>query len=132
MEVDWASMLSVGEQQRLAFARLLHQPIDLAFLDEATSGLDAETEAVLYSLLAQRGIGYVSVGHRAQLLRWHTHVLENVGNAQWRLVTAGEYAAGQQDQPSPVERWASAPDISPGSLSTRRRTITRLGSTTAL
>ena len=55
-------MCSLGEQQRIAFARLLlHRP-GLAFLDEATGALDIETEGILYRALQQQNQNYVSVG----------------------------------------------------------------------
>ena len=48
--VDWAASLSMGEQQRLAWARLLLARPALALMDEATSALDTETEVVLYEV----------------------------------------------------------------------------------
>ncbi len=72
-EDHWAQRLSGGEQQRVAFARvLLHRPGWL-FLDEATSACDPATEARLYGLLAERlpGTTVVSVGHRASLSAHH-------------------------------------------------------------
>lgn len=74
---DWSHVLSVGEQQRLAFARAhIQQPIWL-FLDEATSALDEETEAAMYGLLAERlqETTVVSVGHRSTLNMYHQMVL---------------------------------------------------------
>ena len=73
MEADWSHVLSVGEQQRLAFVRtLIYEPAWL-FLDEATSALDEETEAKVYSLLAERlpETTVVSVGHRSTLNQFH-------------------------------------------------------------
>lgn len=74
---DWSHVLSVGEQQRLAFVRAhIQQPIWL-FLDEATSALDEETEAKMYSLLAEflPMTTVVSVGHRSTLNKYHQKVL---------------------------------------------------------
>ncbi|GFH06943.1 uncharacterized protein HaLaN_01666, partial [Haematococcus lacustris] len=48
---DWTHELSSGEQQRVAFVRLLLNCPHLAFLDEATSALDQESEAIMYKLL---------------------------------------------------------------------------------
>ncbi|WP_297861545.1 ABC transporter ATP-binding protein/permease [uncultured Acidaminococcus sp.] len=76
-EGDWSHVFSVGEQQRLAFARaLLYQPRWL-FLDESTSALDEETEGALYRTLGEKlpGTTLVSVGHRSTLLRYHQRVL---------------------------------------------------------
>ena len=75
--------LSLGEQQRLAFARVLVNRPKLAILDEATSALDLHNEAVMYRALAKLpGITYLSVGHRPSLLRFHASRL--------RLLGAGE------------------------------------------
>lgn len=77
MAADWSHVLSVGEQQRLAFVRAhIQQPIWL-FLDEATSALDEETEAAMYCLLAERlpQTTVVSVGHRSTLNKYHALVL---------------------------------------------------------
>lgn len=54
LEADWSHVLSVGEQQRLAFVRAHIQQPQWLFLDEATSALDEDTEANMYSLLQER------------------------------------------------------------------------------
>lgn len=73
--VDWTNVLSLGEQQRISFARLfLKMPI-LAFLDEATSTLDEENERCLYEQLRASGIAFVSVGHRSTLKEFHDSIL---------------------------------------------------------
>jgi ABC-type uncharacterized transport system fused permease/ATPase subunit len=90
-DVDWASVLSLGEQQRVALVRLLfHRPL-LAFLDEATAALDPKSESVVYGLIARACSCYVSVGHRLQLLEWHSHVLVSVGAGHWAKYTTAEY-----------------------------------------
>ena len=63
--VDWTSVLSLGEQQRVAFARLFLKKPAIAFLDEATSALDEENERFLYEKLRASGIAFVSIGHRS-------------------------------------------------------------------
>lgn len=72
---DWASVLSLGEQQRLAFARLLLAKPTLVLLDESTSALDDTNEVHLYSQIEAAGITYISVGHRRTLHRFHNKVL---------------------------------------------------------
>uniref|UniRef100_A0A453EDZ7 ABC transporter D family member 2, chloroplastic n=1 Tax=Aegilops tauschii subsp. strangulata TaxID=200361 RepID=A0A453EDZ7_AEGTS len=72
---DWASVLSLGEQQRLAFARLLLAKPTLVLLDESTSALDDTNEVHLYSQIEAAGITYISVGHRKTLHRFHNKVL---------------------------------------------------------
>ncbi|HEX4182401.1 MAG TPA: ATP-binding cassette domain-containing protein [Caulobacteraceae bacterium] len=80
---DWAQILSPGEQQRIAFARVLVSAPTLVMLDEATSGVDAATEAHLYGLLARAGVRYVSVGHRLAITAHHTHVLTLKPDGGW-------------------------------------------------
>lgn len=61
-EAEWSHVLSLGEQQRVAFLRLLLHSPKLAFLDEATGALDSATEAALYTALQRYCTSYVSVG----------------------------------------------------------------------
>jgi putative ATP-binding cassette transporter len=75
-ELNWAEVLSGGEQQRLAFARLLLNRPRFAFLDEATSALDIASEERLYSRLAGLPIAIVSIGHRPSLRKFHQRVIE--------------------------------------------------------
>ncbi|GLV23274.1 ABC transporter ATP-binding protein [Sphingobium sp. TomMM35A] len=74
--IDWARVLSLGEQQRIGFARALAAAPRYVVLDEATSAVDGKTERQLYEALAQSGATYLSVGHRATLLAYHSRVLQ--------------------------------------------------------
>ena len=70
---DWSRILSLGEQQRLAFARILLIRPDWIFLDEATSALDEPRERALYELLHQElpSASMISIGHRSTLFALH-------------------------------------------------------------
>lgn len=70
---DWSRILSLGEQQRLAFARVLLSAPDYIFLDEATSALDEPREIEMYELLREQlpKVTVVSVGHRSTLFKLH-------------------------------------------------------------
>lgn len=72
---EWSSVLSLGEQQRLAFARLLLSKPKLVLLDESTSALDDANEAHLYRQIEAAGITYISIGHRKTLYNYHNKVL---------------------------------------------------------
>merc|ERR1712032_63013 len=76
-ECRWAEMLSHGERQRIAFARLFLRPPAVALLDEATSALDTAKELALYSRLCKLHPPptIVSVGHRDSLRQFHQSVL---------------------------------------------------------
>ncbi len=98
--LDWGKLLSVGEQQRLAFGRVLvHQP-RIVILDEATSALDSHNESSLYERLRGAGTTLISIAHRPAVLRHHTHVLRLVGAGAWELHPADGY---QFDGPLSVE-----------------------------
>jgi putative ATP-binding cassette transporter len=91
-ERDWAKLLSVGEQQRLAFARALIARPRYLMLDEASSALDATNETGLYRQLAGLSITPVSVSHHPALLPYHRWVLTLDGQGGWTLQPAEGYA----------------------------------------
>lgn len=86
-DADWAKVLSPGEQQRIAFARVLLASPRVVFLDEATSALDEGQEFALYSALRRRlpDCIVVSVSHRPTLERHHRRRLELLGGGRWEL-----------------------------------------------
>jgi vitamin B12/bleomycin/antimicrobial peptide transport system ATP-binding/permease protein len=92
---DWTNILSLGEQQRISFARIFLNKPQIAFLDEATSALDEPTERKLYSELHKTGISYVSVGHRSTLKEFHDFlvVLMKDGTFQISRLPKGDPAA---------------------------------------
>jgi len=72
---DWTNILSLGEQQRISFARIFLTKPQIAFLDEATSALDEPNEQLLYRNLLETGASYVSVGHRSTLKAYHDFLI---------------------------------------------------------
>lgn len=92
-EKDWAAVLSQGEQQRLAFARILLSQPKYVILDEATSALDVTNERRLYELLQSQDISYISVGHRPSLVDYHQTVLDlrPDRDRSWQLLAAEDY-----------------------------------------
>lgn len=87
---DWGRVLSLGEQQRVAFARILVSRPAFVFLDEATSAVDLATEARLYQRLLATGAAFVSIGHRASLMDYHTHALRLLPGGAWTLGPASD------------------------------------------
>ena len=75
----------MGEQQRIAFARVLGNQPDIIYLDEATSAVDEEMEAQLYQLLIERlpASAIISVGHRSTLAKWHNQELNFNSNREF-------------------------------------------------
>jgi putative ATP-binding cassette transporter len=88
--VDWTNVLSLGEQQRVAFARLILRKPRFAFLDESTSALDEDNQDLLYRLLKDSGIGYISVGHRTTLVKHHERLLILNRSGSWELKRSDE------------------------------------------
>jgi vitamin B12/bleomycin/antimicrobial peptide transport system ATP-binding/permease protein len=84
---DWAKVLSVGEQQRIAFARVLLGKPRAVFLDESTSAMDEGLELMLYELIRAEHPDaiLVSVSHRGTVQQFHGRQLELVGDGEWRL-----------------------------------------------
>ncbi len=91
VDVDWEKVLSIGEQQRLAFARVLLTQPRYVILDEATSALDNANEEALYAQLVASGTTRVSVAHRATVLKFHQQVLVLSGDGGWRVCPAEDY-----------------------------------------
>ena len=80
--------LSLGEQQRIAFARVLLAKPRFVILDEATSALDSKNEEMLYQKLVDSGATLISVSHRLNILKYHIHVLELEGDGSWQISLA--------------------------------------------
>ncbi len=93
---DFEKDLSAGEKQRLAFARVLLNRPQFVLLDEATSALDADNEEMLYRTLLDASATVVSVSHHPALLRYHTQVLELLGDGEWRLCPVAEFRFRQE------------------------------------
>jgi vitamin B12/bleomycin/antimicrobial peptide transport system ATP-binding/permease protein len=88
--VDWGNVLSLGEQQRVAFARLFLRKPKFAFLDEATSALDEANQQDLYQLIKKSGISFISVGHRTTLVQFHDRVLILNSSGSWSIKNSAE------------------------------------------
>jgi putative ATP-binding cassette transporter len=96
---DWAKVLSPGEQQRIAFARILLTKPKAVFLDESTSALDEGLEMTLYRLVRTElpDTILVSVSHRKTVEQHHDRELRLLGDGEWQLSDLGE-----EPEPVPV------------------------------
>lgn len=104
-DIDWSNTLSSGEQQRLSFARvLIRKNLRLVLMDEGTSACDPDAEATIYDLLQQQAPSFITVGHKRELLQYHTHVLllekcsvqlqpdaHSLGGAKGRVFTSQDF-----------------------------------------
>lgn len=99
----WSHVLSLGEQQRLAFARILLQKPQWVFLDEATSSLDEPAEDALYGTLIEAlpDTAIISVGHRSSLFQHHQQCLRLQGSGRWQMEIIVHAVSGNH-QPASV------------------------------
>ncbi|WUR14447.1 ABC transporter ATP-binding protein/permease [[Empedobacter] haloabium] len=108
---DWDKLLSVGEQQRLAFGRVLVHAPSIVILDEATSALDCRNEASLYGRLRACGTTLISIAHRPAVLRHHTHVLHLTGDGAWEIHEASGYRFAEADATTDAEPVTPKPSL---------------------
>lgn len=96
VEVDWAAYLSPGQQQRLAFARVLVNRPRFVVLDESTSALDVPNEARIYAELQKEGATFLSVAHRPSVVEYHRNVLRLNASGEWEISASDEYLEAEQ------------------------------------
>jgi vitamin B12/bleomycin/antimicrobial peptide transport system ATP-binding/permease protein len=91
-ERDWVKVLSPGEQQRVAFARVLLTKPKALFMDEATSALDEGLEYTMYSTVRAElpDLIMVSVSHRPSVEQHHDQELQLLGGGEWRLIRGAD------------------------------------------
>jgi putative ATP-binding cassette transporter len=82
---DWKNLLSEGEQELFAFARVLLVRPSFLFLDEASNALGDVRRAILYAELQRLGIRYLTTGSRSQLDRFHNRVLTLETGGGWSV-----------------------------------------------
>lgn len=99
-EIDWSKTLSLGEQQRIAFARVLLARPRFVALDEATSALDLENEDRLYQLMADANVTMLSISHRPTTLKFHQLVLE-LTDSGWEIFKAEDYHFADETSGAP-------------------------------
>ncbi|NMC63592.1 MAG: ABC transporter ATP-binding protein/permease, partial [SAR324 cluster bacterium] len=93
---DWPNILSTGEQQRIAFGRLLLVRPEYALLDEATTALDKPSERLLYGYMKAFVKNFITVGYRNSLSDQHAYRLELTIGGKWQLIR-------KEDTPQSVE-----------------------------
>jgi len=126
-EIDFAKVLSIGEQQRLTVARVLLGNPKIAVLDEATSALDGENEAMLYKELHRTNATLISVTHHPSVIKHHSHVLELGGDGTWHVAETTGYSLDPEleevdELGSSIVRAPPSRSIKDSPVSTRRPT----------
>jgi ATP-binding cassette subfamily D (ALD) protein 3 len=83
---DWNDVLSGGEKQRIAMARLIYHKPQFAILDECTSAVSVDVEGHLYSHMKSIGVTLITVSHRETLWKYHEHLLRFYGDRQYEFI----------------------------------------------
>lgn len=89
---EWKDVLSGGEKQRMAMARLFYHEPRYAFIDEGTSAVSSDVEGLLYERAKEKGITLITISTRASLKKYHTYNLSlglESETEQWQLERIG-------------------------------------------
>jgi len=87
---DWNDVLSGGEKQRIAMARLIYHKPTYAILDECTSAVSVDVEGHLYTYMKNIGITLITVSHRDTLWKYHEYLLKFLGDRQYTFTEMPE------------------------------------------
>lgn len=93
---DWNDVLSGGEKQRIAMARLIYHRPTYAILDECTSAVSIDVEGILYTYMKKQGITLITVSHRDTLWKYHDYHLRFKGDRDFEF---GEMPADKKIRP---------------------------------
>ena len=82
---NWRNCLSLGEQQRIALARVLLAKPGYLFLDEATSALDPVTEDAIYQQLVSLNINIITIAHNQTVVKYHQYLITLHARGEWSM-----------------------------------------------
>jgi ATP-binding cassette subfamily D (ALD) long-chain fatty acid import protein len=86
---EWKDVFSGGEKQRMQLARLFYHMPKFAVLDEATSAVSTDVEALMYNSAKEQGITLITISHRPSLFKYHPYLLRIGEGKKWELKQIG-------------------------------------------
>ena len=84
-------MVKLGEKQRMQLARVFYHKPKFALLDEATSAVSTDVEALMYHTAKDQGITLITISHRPTLLKYHPYLLKLVDGKKWEFSQIGSF-----------------------------------------
>lgn len=101
---NWNDVLSGGEKQRAAIARLFYHKPEFAILDECTSAINLEDEHILYSKARDLNVTLFTISHRQSLFKFHDYYLKFDGFGGWSFKKLTMKQKGMSDSRSDPEK----------------------------
>ncbi|QPG74193.1 hypothetical protein FOA43_001517 [Brettanomyces nanus] len=74
----WFSLLSGGERQKIAFARILFHHKPFVVMDEPTSAISYDSEDMLFELMRKKSFTFITITNRDSLIKYHDYLLDLV------------------------------------------------------
>ena len=84
-------LLNIGEKQRMQLARVFYHRPAFAVLDEATSAVSTDVEALMYNSAKEKGITLITISHRPSLFKYHPYLLKISENREWEFKQIGTF-----------------------------------------
>ncbi|KAH6588998.1 hypothetical protein BASA50_010354 [Batrachochytrium salamandrivorans] len=107
---EWKDVFSGGEKQRIQLSRLFYHKPRFVVLDEATSAVSTDVEALLYTSAKEAGMTLITISHRPSLFKYHPYLLrvgEGPTQNKWVLEKIGTTKSLAESVESEIRKLSS-------------------------